>query len=357
MTDYIVKDTSLTGVADAIRAKTGNNSSLTFPTGFETAIDNIETSAEAYEDALEETYGSGQTPAPSDYKYVEITSLNATENGTYTAPEGTAYGSVVVNTFPETPTDSVLFYSTYSFSLSVYNSTKNWDGTLYYSTDRTNWAEWYGTTEIVSALNGNWHTLYLRGVGNTVIVGTAYNNGRFVISSKPIKCVGNLNNLLDYTTTPILAPYCFFSLFRDCSTVDFSVELSATVLSEDCYCQMFYGCSSMVEPPKLPATSLAQYCYYYMFASCKSLAAIPELKATQLEKSCYNYMFSDCANIKISTTQTGEYQTEYRIPTSGIGIDATNALVNMFANTGGTFVGTPTINTTYYTSNTIIPAT
>ena len=67
-------------------------------------------------------------------------------------------------------------------------------------------------------------------------------------------------------------------------------------------------------------------------------------------------MFSGCTNIKLSTTQTGEYQTAYRIPKSGTGTTATDTLQNMFAGTGGTFTGTPNINTTYYlsTSNTVV---
>ena len=65
---------------------------------------------------------------------------------------------------------------------------------------------------------------------------------------------------------------------------------------------------------------------------------------------------ASCTNIKLSTTKTGEYQTAYRIPKSGTGTAATIALSNMFVNTGGTFTGTPEINTTYYlsTSNTIV---
>ena len=65
-------------------------------------------------------------------------------------------------------------------------------------------------------------------------------------------------------------------------------------------------------------------------------------------------MFYGCRLIKLSTTQTGEYQTPYRIPKSGTGTTATGALTEMFANTGGTFTGTPSINTTYYTSNTVV---
>lgn len=41
MADYVVSDSSLTGVADAIRQRGGTSSPLEFPTGFETAIASI----------------------------------------------------------------------------------------------------------------------------------------------------------------------------------------------------------------------------------------------------------------------------------------------------------------------------
>ena len=41
MSDYIVKDTELTSVANAIRIKGGTNSQLVFPNGFVSAIGNI----------------------------------------------------------------------------------------------------------------------------------------------------------------------------------------------------------------------------------------------------------------------------------------------------------------------------
>ena len=65
-------------------------------------------------------------------------------------------------------------------------------------------------------------------------------------------------------------------------------------------------------------------------------------------------MFKGCTNIKLSETQTGEYQTAYRMPPSGTGTTAANAFKEMFDSTGGTFTGTPVINTTYYTSNNIV---
>ena len=92
----------------------------------------------------------------------------------------------------------------------------------------------------------------------------------------------------------------------------------------------------------------------YMFKGCISLIQIPKLPATKLISSCYNSMFYGCSQIKISTTQTSEYNNIYRIPMSGSGNNVSYCLDSMFTNTGGTFKGTPTINTTYYTSNEVI---
>jgi hypothetical protein len=67
-------------------------------------------------------------------------------------------------------------------------------------------------------------------------------------------------------------------------------------------------------------------------------------------------MFQGCTKIKLSTTASGTYTKSYRIPKNGTGTTASGALDSMFANTGGTFKGTPEINTTYYLdkSNTIV---
>lgn len=41
MADYLVTDTELTSIADAIRTKGGTSASLTFPTGFVSAVNDI----------------------------------------------------------------------------------------------------------------------------------------------------------------------------------------------------------------------------------------------------------------------------------------------------------------------------
>lgn len=412
--------------------------------------------------------------------------------------DGYYYKKVTKNTGSTTPTepepkptlpdavDSALtFYSEAPFRMCITNKKKNWDGTLYYSLDNSNWSEWNG--EFIEGTNG---IIYMRGVGNTYLntssIGSA---GAFHFETNTgcfMHCIGSMDDLLDYTTTPTMANYCYYYMFAYCANLVTAPDLPATTLADYCYYYMFRNCANLVTAPELPATILTQYCYYYMFAyctnlttapelpattladycyngmfrnctnlvtapklpattlaiscyrsmfqeciklvtapelpattltnncygamfsnctslittpelpattldnqcydtmfyycvnltttpelpataltnwcyrnmfnGCRSLITIPQLPATTLANYCYQYMFKDCTNIKLSSTQTGEYQTAYRIPTSGTGTEGTDSLIDMFSSTGGTFTGTPTINTTYYlsTSNTVV---
>ena len=179
-----------------------------------------------------------------------------------------------------------------------------------------------------------------------------------------------------------LAASCYNSMFYGCTGLTAAPSLPATMLEDSCYGYMFYGCTSLTAAPSLPATTLKNFCYDSMFRGCTGLTAAPSLPATTLAASCYNSMFRGCTGltaapslpattlkilcysnmfygctkIKLSTTASGTYTKSYRIPKSGTGTTVSNALNNMFANTGGTFTGTPTINTTYYLdeSNTIV---
>ena len=250
------------------------------------------------------------------------------------------------------------FIGNEDFTLKTLNTSKNWDGTLEYSTDTKTWNTWNGT-EISSSGNN----LYLRGTGNTKISGST-ENYKFVFTGADtlrIACEGNIENLLDYETVttgghPTMANYCYGTMFKGCTSLTTAPELPATTLADYCYNSMFYGCTSLTTAPQLPATTLADYCYRNMFYDCTHLMIVPELPATILKNYCYRNMFTGCTNIKLSSTQTGEYQTAYRIPTSGTGTAGSNSLLQMFTNTGGTFKGTPTINITYYlsTSNFIV---
>ena len=266
---------------------------------------------------------------------------------------GKPEGSYVWKKYESIPDPYLSFLGNEEFKLATYNNTKNWNGTLEYSTDAITWSTWDGVTEISSSGK----KLYLRGTGNTVITGNSADYSFLFVSINQtytlrISCQGNIENLLDYETVaagnhPSMGSYCFAYLF-DYSVVVNSPELPATTLAESCYACMFRDCYHLTTAPELPATTLAKSCYASMFHSCSNLTIVPELPATALAEGCYSSMFHSCVEINLSSTQTGEYQTPYRIPISGTGTVGTNSLSYMFANTGGTFKGTPEINTTYY---------
>ena len=323
--------------------------------------------------------------------------LKKTETGTEWAdasfkPDGKSY---------------LTFSSPNSFTLKVNDTIKHWNGTLeYFSSNRT-WTTWDGATTLSSVDNDEEYVLYLRGTGNTVITGDS-SNYRWVLTGSDIKCIGNIENLLDYATVtsgshPTMAAFCYSGMFRSCTALTQAPALPATMLAAlcysgmfdgctsltqapalpattmagKCYSGMFYGCTSLTQAPALPATTLAISCYEGMFSGCTALTQAPALSATTLEESCYQLMFegctvlthipslpaatlamfcylgmfSNCTSLKLSSTQTGEYTVAYRIPTTGTGTTRAGSLDNMFANTGGTFTGTPEINTTYYLSS------
>jgi len=118
-----------------------------------------------------------------------------------------------------------------------------------------------------------------------------------------------------------------------------------------CFSYMFNGCTSLTTAPSLPATTSATYCYTSMFRGCTALVTAPSLPATTSATYCYTSMFRGCTAFRVSTTKTGSYQHAWRIPTSGEGTTASNWNTYMLLDTGGTFTGDPSIDTTYYVEN------
>ena len=274
------------------------------------------------------------------------------------------------------------FSSLSSFSLAVRDATKHWNGTLEYFTSDRAWTTWDGTNILSAVADDGEYVLYLRGTGNTIITGNGNIDVGWYLNGTDIKCIGNIENLLDYAIVesglhPTLANYCYRYMFQGCTSLTQAPALPATTLAAYCYFGMFQDCTSLTQAPALPATTLANYCYQYMFQDCTSLTQAPALPAATLAHDCYQYMFRGCTNLtkipalpataladycyqgmfygctslKLSSTQTDEYTQEYRVPFSGNGTTATDALVNTFASTGGTFTGTPEINTAYYLSS------
>ena len=218
------------------------------------------------------------------------------------------------------------------------------------------WTTWADVTQSIAF--GNGVDLYLRG-SNTVLAYGLYRtqfafNGFDALAGNYVDCTGNIMHLFDYTQDLTAFPNPSTStgvrmMFNVCSALRTAPDLPATILADsECYYRTFYGCVQLLACPKLPAMTLKEECYREMFRGCTSLQSIAALPATTLATDCYSGTFRGCLNIKMSLTQDSEYTNEYVFGANPMGQAS-----NMFAGTGGTFVGAPT-QTTYYTSNTII---
>ena len=215
-----------------------------------------------------------------------------------------------------------------------------WNGIIEYSTDANQWEVWDSTT-ILSSSNGK---LYLRGTNNTRVTG--FESGGqggdtyfWRLTGSEVSCTGNIETLLDYKTV---------------------ANGQHPPMDEGAFESWLWQNSALVTAPALGATTLTPACYFYMFWQCENLRTLPELPATMLPASCYTCMFEGCSSIKLSTEKTDEYKYEYRIPVSGDGAFVeeypNSEVLDMFNSTGGTFTGTPELNTVYYTSNEIVRA-
>lgn len=287
---------------------------------------------------------------------------------------------------------------------------KLWAGTVQWSKDLETWTDVLTTTLINSGADNK---IYVRGYGNSFLASdyNHQNSSLFELTGSDISVSGNIASLLDadavkHGLLPQLGPYAFYSLFagnaslssienlilpysdlvyncyarmfENCVGITSTPELPITspagfscfrmfagctalthtpdILPAEktytqCYGSMFSGCTSLTSVPKLPATSLGGTCYYLMFDGCTSLTTISTLPGTTIPVNAYYGMFRNCSSLKLSATQTGIYQYPFRMPTSGTGSAQSNSFTNMFTGTGGTFTGTPSVNTTYYTDH------
>lgn len=206
---------------------------------------------------------------------------------------------------------------------------KTWTPTAVILETSTNWISWspyiFWSTITLSNI---WDKVYWRNSSETTTWFSKDNSNYYQFSMTwSIAWSWDVNYLLNKNSTDTVSSYCFFWLFRS---------------------------SKLTSCPELPATTLASSCYDRMFSYCSNLETLPKLPALSLSYGCYYQMFASCSKIKLSTTQTWEYQTPYRIPTEWTWTSWTNSLFQMFSSTWWTFTWAPNINTTYYTSNLVI---
>lgn len=199
--------------------------------------------------------------------------------------------------------------------------------TIEYSMNRTSWSTYTFGTQL--SLSRVWDKVYFRNASTTTTwLNTSSAYYQFIMTWS-ISASWDVNYLINKNST-------------------------SSLTWEFCYRLLFYNCTALTTAPRLPALNLTLRCYLNMFYWCTNLTNLPTLNATNLTEACYQQMFYGCSKIKLSTTQTWEYQTAYRVPNVWTGILGTNSLNSMFYQTWWTFTWTPSINTTYYTSNTVV---
>lgn len=232
---------------------------------------------------------------------------------------------------PPTPVDNYLAFTGASWAITVTLSWLNGLSipSLEVSYDKTNWEDWWGGEKSVSYGT----RLYVRNKASYYNWRTdrgSWKTFRFSFwGESGVLCKWDIGYLTCKDSTNVIYSDAFRELFRE---------------------------TNIVTCPSLPATTIYGACYARMFYRCVNLETLPRLPALTIEQDCYNAMFRYCSKIKLSTTQTWEYQTPYRIPTEGIGNVGVMSTRNMFSDTWWTYApwrDTP-INQTFYTSNTVV---
>lgn len=209
--------------------------------------------------------------------------------------------------------------------------TKQWSPTSVTLEKSTDWKTWESyTIWSTITLTNEWDKIYFRNTSeSTTGFGNSTSDYYQFLMTWSIAASGDVTSLINKNwTDAMISDCCFFSLFK--------------------------WCTSLTSSPKLPATTLTVRCYRMMFQWCTNLETLPALPATTLVDYCYSWMFEWCSKIKISTTQTWEYQNEYRMPITWTWTATSSSLSVMFSSTWWTFTSAPSVNTTYYTSNTVV---
>ena len=203
--------------------------------------------------------------------------------------------------------NTITFTTTASSTLP---SSNNYSDQVEYSTDKVNWSTLTfntSTPQTVTINTGD--KLYLRNNSGVFNFFESIDNNYYttnITTSQSHTIGGNINTLLNYNDpNNVTLPYsCFYELFQDDSSLTniTSLVLPSNTLSVYCYYSMFRGCTSLTTTPSLPATTLADRCYYSMFRDCTSLTTAPALPATRLVRHCYEYMFNGCTALTTAPT-------------------------------------------------------
>lgn len=303
-------------IADAIRAKTGENRLLTADE-FPGEIDAIQTGG-----------GGGD-----NYDYFWVENISDTETNAIKFEEtGTVDVELQYSENKSTWTDYTLGTSiTINPEQKIYwKNNKN-----YLSKSASDYVTIYFTngTEQNIKIGGKLSSLWNDVVGNSIYTYCA--NNLFYCAYSLVDaselllppyvsshCYYNMFAMCDHLTAPpalpatLLDTHCYDNMFNHCVALTTAPELPATTLASNCYSNMFNSCESLTTAPELPATNLVSGCYTYMFYGCVALTTVPELPATDLVSSCYSYMFTACSALKVYSESGEGHDKAWSIPST-----------------------------------------
>lgn len=249
MANYIVSDTNLTAVANAIRTKGGTSEQLEFPDDFVSAIGDIQT-------------GGGVT----------VEALSVTENGTYTAESGKAYSPVTVNVSGGGTDDLLLLEQNQLTSRTSTAATLVRQYLYYYCTSLTS-VSYPNATSIDSCAFYNCTNLTSVSFPAAMSVGNSsfYNCSSLTSASFPA------------------VTYIASSAFYNCTNLTSSSFPVVTSIASNA----FYNCSKLTSITL--NSSFSGSGQSYMFASCVSLSEFDWKNG----KSIASNMFSGCTNLNV----------------------------------------------------------
>ena len=199
------------------------------------------------------------------------------------------------------------FWSKYSFSLNLSDSSNLTSKTFLYTTTTTADAyeqpdltgKTWSTMTLGTAISVPANTFICIKSESTVPVSDDTNYRKFTISNNnyhEVWCGGNIQSLMNFSTT--LPRYATFQYLFNNTNNRFSLK-SAPLLpykdlsnSYSTYQGMFLDCYALEYPPILPATVLCGKCYEKMFQNCFALKWMPDLPAPEFKSRCYKEMFS-----------------------------------------------------------------
>lgn len=326
------------------------------------SLDITELTVEAWTEILDSSLEPTLSP---NQLMVWSTVVTATANAWYEFDYWTNWSQIVIwDQFPQavfkvvTPVTMtpLNFTSSRNGSSVTFNNVSTSIG-LEYSYDNSTWNDVVYSNAIT--LNKG-EKIYVRNKDDqSTTFSTNFNKYIQIVCLWRISADGDISSLINPNGTDTLNNFCFYTLFKNSTGLIKAPALPFTTVPKEAYDGMFYWCKSLVEAPELPATTLGSDCYYEMFWGCSSLINIPYIPASDIPSSACVSMFRNCISLYISDQQDPGYVNEFRIPQSGEWTQIWSSFTGMFAwcNLGWSFSGTPTVNTTYYTNNTVGPIT